>query len=515
VHLSQGNRSTLVVLPTGAGKTVVIAEIARAVVARGGRVLVIAHRRELLTQSIAKLAQAIPDVVIALEQGGNRAEAEARVIVGSVQTLSRGSRLGRFPRDAFRLIVIDEAHHAAAASYGRVLSHFKTARVVGFTATPDRGDGKSIVGTVFDSVAYERSMLDLIRDGYLAPVRAQVVRVDAFDLEGARITGGDIDEGDIASALGRDGVLETIAELLVTHAGERSTLVFVAGVERAHALAALLEPQGGALAVDGKTHPDARAQRFAAFADGSVRFLVNVGIATEGTDLPRCSCVAIVRPTMSRPLFVQMVGRGTRLHPDKAECLLLNLVPANTRHRLVAPIDAFVGPASEAAEHARGLAERAPDEPLHLVAEQAEREAPDQRKAARLATYSALVEEYDVFGLIAGFLDLSLAERLDAAGNVDPDARSKLTSLGVPSDVARALPRGLAGACRVAILARHRAGLCSLKVARQLQRRGLNPNVSRELGSLAMEALAANKWRGTPQSLLTDSRFALEVSDAA
>ncbi len=512
-----GDRSTLVVLPTGAGKTVVFAEVARTAVERGSRVLVLAHRRELLSQAIDKIVEVAPDLRVALEQGTTRAELEANIIVASVQTLSRGSRLARFPRDAFQLVVVDEAHHAAADSYTRILGHFNGARILGFTATPDRADERPILGTVFDSVAYERSMLDLMRDGYLAPIIARVVHIDAFDLYGARIAGGDLDERDIAEALGRDGVLAAIAELLAAHAGKRSTLVFVAGVDRAHELAALLDAHGRALAIDGTMRPHDREERLAAFSEGRARFLVNVGVATEGTDLPRCSCVAIVRPTMSRGLFTQMVGRGVRPFPGKVDCLLLNFVPSNARHRLVAPAETLLGRDSEASTHAYELAQRHPGKPLHEIAQLALQAAPERARNARLGAYSATLRGYDPFGLIEGFIDLGIALRLDADGTEVPGAREAILKMGVPVEVVRTCSPGLAAAIYRALITRRRSGLCSFKVARQLARKGLNPDVSPELGKLAMDALQAAGWRTVPAWLRNDPRFAptKESSDAA
>jgi hypothetical protein len=259
-----------------------------------------------------------------------------------------------------------------------------------------------------------------------------------------------------------------------------------------------------------------RGGRVSRFLDGSARFLVNVGVATEGTDLPRCSCVAVVRPTMSRALFVQMVGRGTRLYPGKADCLLLNFVPSNARHRLVAPIDVLAGGDPSTAAHARELATAAPDAPLHEIAARAEEAAPQRACAARLARYEAILQTYDPFGLLGDCTDLGLALHLDAEGAEVPGARDAIERMGIPADLAARCSPGLASALHRGLVARRRAGLCSFRIARQLARRGLNPNVSAELGKLAMEALAANQWRSVPASLRTDPRFALpRESDAA
>ena len=516
---ANGARRVLVVLPVGAGKTTVFSEIARLTAARGGRALVLAHRSELLDQAAARVRAVAPDLRVELERAGDRAGLAADVVVASVQTLSRGPRLARWDRDAFRLVVIDEAHHAAADSYRRIVAHFKS-HVLGVTATPDRGDGRAL-GEVFDAVAYERSMLEMVRDGYLAPISARTVRVEGFDLSRAMVRGGDFAEGDVAAALGEDGVLEAIASPLIEQSAGRSTLVFVAGVERAHELAAILNRDAGpdaAAAIDGSTPRDMRAAVLDRFARGDLRFVVNVGIATEGTDVPRCSCVAIARPTKSRALFVQMAGRGVRLAPGKADCLLLNFIPTNARHRLVGPVDALApGDMTDAErERARELADANPDLPLEEALELAAAEAPQLARDRLAKSYRYTIESWDPFAAVAPFLDLQLALDVDERGEASAGAEMEaLARAGVPQDVVRRTSPGLARAVVRALEERRRAGLCSLKVARQLVRRGLNPNVSSELGREAMQALDAAGWRTVPKSLREDPRFALPAPASA
>lgn len=529
-RFAAGDRATVVVLPTGAGKTVVFSEIARRAAERGHRVLVLAHRAELLEQARAKIQAVAPSLRVDLERAEHRATDAAHVVVASVPTL-RGARLERWPRDAFRLIVVDEAHHATAASYRRILEHFAGARVLGFTATPDRADGESL-REVFPSVAFSMSMLDLIRAGYLAPLTARTVRVDAFDLSGAQVIGGDVGEGDVARALGRPGVLDAIAELLVQHTGERSTIAFVAGVDRAHELARLLEARGcTAVAVDGTTAPDARRAAFDAFSAGHVRFLVNVGVATEGTDVPRCSCVAVVRPTMSRGLFVQMVGRGVRpfgawddepASPEarklaiaassKPDCLLLNFAPSNARHRLVAPADALIEPG--AAPDVRAYATG--DGDLVAVLEQATERAAKWRRDRAIWTYRAEVRAWDPFSVLGPDMDFAGALDADAEGAApEPNASRRLVALGVPPEAVAGMSPGLASVVLRRLVERRDRGLCSFRIARQLARRGLNPDVSAELGAEAMQALAAAHWRGVPSSLRNDPRFKRDDDVAA
>ncbi len=513
---ASGARGVLIVLPTGSGKTIVIGEVARMAIDRGGRVLVLAHRSELIAQAREKIEAAAPGVRVDLEQAEHRAASDAGVVVASVASL-RGARLERWAPDAFSLVIVDEAHHATAEGYRRIFRHFDRARVLGFTATPDRADGTAL-REVFDVVAYSRTMLDLMREGFLAPLIARTIRVEAFDLAGSQVVGGDVDEGDIARALGRPGVLDAMAEMLIEHTGQRSTIVFVAGVARAHELAQLLEQRGHAAAsIDGTTPAADRRATFDAFAGGRVRFLVNVGVATEGTDLPRCSCVAIARPTMSRALFVQMTGRGVRpfgawgrdepatsearklaiASSAKPDCLLLNFAPSNARHRLMVAADAMLDGNTDAPsiEHGAG------DVDVMEAAEGAIR----AKREKRIGRYTATIEAFDPFGAL-GPIDVASA---DEGGPVDPRAVDRIIALGIPAGDAVCLSPAVATAVLAALLERRRAGLCSFKIARQLVRFRLNPNVSNELGRHAMTLLEAVRWRGAPKALRDDPRFAL------
>lgn len=199
-RFAAGDRATLLVLPTGTGKTVVFAEVARRVVARGRRVLVLAHRRELLEQAIGKLAAA--GVRAELEQGPARA-GDAPVVVASVATL-RGPRLASWARDAFALVVVDEAHHATATSYRAILDHFAPARALGVTATPDRADGAGL-GAVFESVAFRFDVATAIREGWLAAIRGRRINLEGLDLDRVRTVAGDLDRTELATIMTAPG----------------------------------------------------------------------------------------------------------------------------------------------------------------------------------------------------------------------------------------------------------------------------------------------------------------------
>ncbi len=512
-HLRR-QRSTLVVLPTGAGKTVVFSEIVRLVAEKGGRALILAHRTELLDQAMAKIQAVAPDLAVEREQASSRARL-APVVVASVQTLHRPKRLARWAEDAFGLIVVDEAHHAAAASYQRILEHFAGAKVLGFTATPDRSDGTGLRGT-FESIAYSRSMLDLVRLGHLVPIKGRTVRVDGFDVSGVKVVAGDLQDKGLVEALDEPGVLDAVAKAILEQSEQRSTLVFVPGVAIAHDLAALLDDSpgaGGAVAIDGTTPSDERAIRFAQFQAGTKRYLVNVGVATEGTDLPRCACVAVVRPTMSRSLFVQMVGRGCRLFPEKQDCLVLNFAPKNSRHRLVVPVDAMLGDdLDELTKQAiRELAEIEPGASVDELVPQAEEIVAERKR--RVHSIKARLEAWDPYGL------LDVSEPVEGRAVPDEErqrAADYAIDAGVPPELVSKMSDVQVVAVARAVRRRRRDGLCTLKMARQLARRGLNPNVTMEEGMHAMRLLREAGWKRTPASLLSDPRFRMpRAEDAA
>lgn len=327
-----GIRRTLLVLPTGCGKTIVFAKITEECVRNGDRVLILAHRGELLEQAADKIAKAT-----GLGCATEKAEQSClgswyRITVGSVQSLMRESRLKRFPEDYFNTIIIDEAHHCISDSYQRVLNHFPDAKVLGVTATPDRGDMKNL-GQVFESLAYEYTLPKAIKEGYLSPIKAVTIPLQV-DLTGVGIQSGDFKAGDLGTAL--DPYLERIAEEMEKYCREKKTVVFLPLVKTSQKFRDILNAHGfQAAEVNGESQN--RAEILDDYAKGRYNVLCNSMLLTEGWDCPDVDCIVVLRPTKVRSLYCQMVGRGTRLAPGKDHLLLLDFLWHTERHELCRP----------------------------------------------------------------------------------------------------------------------------------------------------------------------------------
>lgn len=300
------NPSTLLVLPTGCGKTITFAEITRRVVVNNARVLILAHRGELLTQAADKIQQyAGSKIRCQVEQAGERASLKSDVVCASVQSMV--GRLSRWPSDHFKIVIIDEAHHATATTYRKILAHFSGARVLGVTATPDRGDGVGL-RNVFSTVAYEYGIQEAIKAGYLSPIRQKTIMVEGLDLRAVRRNRGDLSLADLEAQLMQDASLHGVVGPLLAERGDRPTILFATTVAHARALAELINQYVGgskltAEAVDGTATQHERDRVVGSFVRGELPILVNCALFTEGFDAPPTACVAIARPTSSRALY--------------------------------------------------------------------------------------------------------------------------------------------------------------------------------------------------------------------
>lgn len=329
---SNGVKKTLLVLPTGCGKTIVFSKVIEDRVKMGERVLVLAHRGELLDQASEKLEKST-GLKTALEKAQDTCLGSFfRVVVGSVQTLQNEKRLSKFPPDYFDTIIIDEAHHAVSNGYQRVLNHFDKSNVLGVTATPDRGDMQNL-GSYFESLAYEYKLPEAIRSGYLSPIKALTLPVQ-IDLSSVSQQAGDFKTRDLGSAL--DPYLESIATEMVEHCKDKKTVVFLPLVATSKKFKDLLNEKGfRAAEVNGESKD--RAEILEDFENDKYNVLCNSMLLTEGWDCPSVDCIVVLRPTKVRSLYSQMVGRGTRLFPGKDHLLLLDFLWHTERHELCHP----------------------------------------------------------------------------------------------------------------------------------------------------------------------------------
>lgn len=356
-------QSTLVVMATGLGKTVLFAHVARE---WPGRVLVIAHRDELIRQAAEKI-HAITGQDVAVEMGKEYASDSlygTKVTVASVQTLARANRRARFHPDHFSLIVIDEGHHATAVTYQDVLDYFKSAKRLLVTATPKRADDVAL-GLVCDTVAYQYGIEPAIDDGWLVPVQQTVVKVDGLDFSKARTVAKDFNAADLERILTEEKPLHAMAASAYDLIGQRQALWFCVSVAHAKATAGVLGRYAGADNVaflSGDTPTDQRRTIVEAYKRGQVRHLLNFALFLEGFDAPATAAIVMGRPTKSLSLYMQVLGRGTRPLPgvvdgidgaeqrrtaiamsDKPSMMVIDFAGNAGRHKIIQAADVLGG----------------------------------------------------------------------------------------------------------------------------------------------------------------------------
>lgn len=372
------NASTLIVLPTGLGKTVVFSEIVRRM--QPARSIVIAHREELIFQAAEKIER-VTGVAGGIEMGENHATGffgePPPYVVSTVQTQCSGGdgggRMTKFLPEDFGLVVIDEAHHATSATYKRVIKYYRqnpNCKILGVTATPDRADEEAL-GQVFDSVAYEYQILQAIRSGWLVPIQQQMVTVGSMDFSNIKTTAGDLNQGELAEVMEEERNLQAVAQPSVEICGDKRAIVFAATVKQAERISEIINRYKPDTAswICGKTDKDDRRRILKDFKDGRLQFVVNVGVLTEGFDDSGVEVIVMARPTKSRALYAQMAGRGTRPHDTvagllggcatdaercamiansvKPSCLIVDFCGNAGRHKLVSSADILGGNISD------------------------------------------------------------------------------------------------------------------------------------------------------------------------
>lgn len=499
-----GHTRTLLVLPTGTGKTIVFASVAADQVRAGDRVLILAHRGELLEQAADKL-QRSTGLVSAVEKAESTClDSWFRVVVGSVQTLQRTARLERFPQDYFGTIIIDEAHHAITDGYRRILDYFESAKVLGVTATPDRGDMRNL-GEVFDSLAFEYKLTDAIKEGYLCKIMAQTIPLQ-LDITSVTMSGGDYAVGDLGTAL--DPYLEQIAAEMARRCKSRKTVVFLPLIKTSQKFRDLLNTYGfRAAEVNGQS--DDRRQVLADFDAGKYNVLCNSMLLTEGWDCPSVDCVVVLRPTKVRSLYSQMVGRGTRLSPGKTDLLLLDFLWMTDKHELCRPADLVCEDRAVARQMTETLAESGCPEDIEEAAAQASEDVVAQReealakqleeqrrKKAKLVDplqYEMSIQAEDLSGYVPAFGW--------EAGPPSEQQTAALEKLGI-------LPDAVESAGKAALLLdrlnkRRDEGLTTPKQIRCLEKYGFQHvgTWSFEAARHMIDRIAAQGWRGVPKGV--------------
>jgi len=527
----RGIRSTLLVKPTGTGKTVTFCEIVGRALARyGKRALVIAHREELVRQAASKLDDA--GLTTEIEMAEQRADGSllrrAKVIVASIQTLTR--RGHRFDPNEFSVVILDEAHHYTSPSWRAFIAHMRAKNpdilIVGVTATPDRSDEVGL-GCVFESHAYVYELNQAIKDGWLCPIEQARPRVIDLDFSKAQAAKGDFSARELCDIMDSEKVLHPIAKGIVEFAEWRKTIVFAppgfkSGQEGesfrvSDKLCELInryQPMSAAIISD-RTPKDQRRLMLKDFAAGKIQYLVNVGVLTEGYDCPDIEMVAMARPTKSRALYAQMVGRGTRTlpglidgiptadarraaiaHSSKPLCRVLDFVGNAGKHKLISAADILGGkePPDIIEASKRVIEERGPmavDDAIRIAKERAEearveRERDQDRRKGIVADVTFSLVSVDPFDVLDVTTDTAIQrERSEPASAKQLET---LAMFGVELDQrpTRREATRLIATC----IERRRAGLCTVKQAQWLRRHNIptTPGLTFEEASTLIDA---------------------------
>jgi superfamily II DNA or RNA helicase len=486
---------TLLVLPTGTGKTIVFSRLTHNAVARGGRVLILAHRDELLRQAQDKLLKST-GLASAIEKAGEYAgDCMESVIVGSVQTLLSPTRRANLPVPTH--IIVDEAHHILSESYQTVVGHWDRAKVLGVTATPDRGDMRNL-GRYFDSLAFEYTLPEAIAQGYLCPIKVLTCPMK-LDVSKVRQSAGDLQAGDLGAAL--DPYLPGIAQEIAAQCRERKGMIFTPLCSTAQKLQDYLKAEGvRAYYASGEYR-----EEIAAFEqDGQGSVIINAMLLTEGYDHPSIDMICVLRMTKIRSLFAQMVGRGTRPSPGKENLLLLDFLWNCEKHDLVRPAH-LLAEDEEVAQAMTAAYERnaGTDMDLEEALEKAKSdvaEARESKLASRIAQMQHRKRELvDPLQFAASIRDPDLMSYFPAFGAemaAPSDEQVKaLADLGIyPGDITSA---GHAQSVLTKLNARIKQGLARPKQIRKLEQYGYEHvgEFKASYASHLISRIAANGWR--------------------
>jgi len=485
------NHSLLCVMATGLGKTFLFCDVAAEWT--GGKILVVAHRDELLTQAVGALAQV--GLVAETEKAEQRASLRAEVVVASIQTLSKDRRLEQFGKDHFSLIIIDEGHRATADSYRKVMDYFD-AKVLLVTATPDRTD-ETALGTICDEVVYVRDILDGIDDGYLVPIVATHVDIKGIDLTQVSTVAGELNQGQLDEVILRN--MTAICTETLNKFPDRTGIVFCPGVASAAYGAAKsneLRP-GSACFISGETDPDERREIVRDFRAGRYKLFFNCDVATEGWDSPNVDMVVHASPTMSRMRYAQRSGRGTRVLPglvdhlteqgqaaerraiiaasSKANMMLVDYMGNAGKHSLVSPVDVLGGNFSEAEiTKAKEILKKNPGGDVRVAIRHAQEHF---RALARAAAAKVQAEHrrFDPFKVleIDHEVELAKAQRWGWKPATENQA-SVLLRAGIREETVKAMSKAEASKAIDKIVQRRKQGLATLPMVAALKKWGID-----------------------------------------
>lgn len=473
-HWKEWDRE-LLVCATGTGKTFTAKCIIEDRLSNGS-VLFLAHRDELIEQARAtfgdagKIKGSLTDI--------------RPITVGSVQTLINRPRY-----EGFKTLIIDEAHHAVSDSYQRVLAQYPDAKVLGLTATPDRKG----LGNVFEGIAYEYGLRDAVKDGYLSKIVARTIPID-IDLTKVKTRVGDFEVTGLVEAL--EPYLPEIAKTMTEFAMDRKTIVFLPLVRMAQEFAEMLRGYGfDAREVDGQSQDRKETlEWFSKAGKGSV--LTNAMLLTEGYDCPDTDCVVVLRPTKVRSLYSQMVGRGTRLAPNKDNCLLLDFLWLSTRHDLCRPASLITGND----EDAERVSEKAVEDELELF--DALTDVEEQRRNALAEAIRANAKrKARLVDPLTFFVDVNEQALLDYQPEwpweKQPASEKQvklIENAGINTD---GMTKGRASKIIDVILNRRKQGLATAKQVQKLKQYGFQKVElwTFEQASNMMGMLAQNRWR--------------------
>lgn len=499
------HRSTMIVMATGLGKTQIFCELARRT---AGKVLILAHRAELVDQAKHRIDE-LTNEWAAVDRAGEVANTDARIVVGSIQTVQRDSRMKRYPPDHFSLIIADENHHYVSKTFKRPLEYFSKAKILGVTATPDRLDKRGL-GEIFQSVAYRMDILDGITKGWLVPIRGHVIRVEEVDLSDVGKVGSDLNQGELDLTILKacEGIIQKTMEM----AEDKQTIIFFPGVASAEFAANRINhlKPGSAAFVGAKTESYLRGNIVHQFKTGKIQYLCNCQVATEGFDAPSVSVIACARPTLSRALYTQMVGRGVRpwgmpeglceaerkgyiMSSSKPECHILDFVGNSGKYSLMSPADVLGNGRYTDVEiqYAKKIVDEE-EQPKEDQAELLERAREELKKLAEVDRLKvrARIEQFDPFAVL--HLDGNFNHVEFGFEPMTPGQKGALSNFGVPRSATLGYSKRRAKKVLDALFQRKRLKLATFRQLQTLEKFGLrNPNISFFRASKALDVIAA------------------------